>query len=72
MPRWALVTLTLVLFLLAMTAWGWVVNASVPTIHAWLLEHIGRGGLWVTLIATIVGGFYCAYLSGKAGKPNGM
>lgn len=65
------VILCTVLFTLAMTAWGWVVDASVPSVHAWLVERVGHTGVRILLVATIIAGFYCAYLSGKAGKPNG-
>lgn len=72
MPRPLFGTLTVVVFVLAMAAWGWVVEASVPAIHVWLVEHIGRAGIWAFFIVSGLVGFYCAYLSGKAGKPNGM
>ena len=69
MPRWALVALTLIAFTLAMTAWGWVVGASVPSVHAWLVEYVGRGGIWAFFICLWIAAGIAVYRGGR--KPKG-
>lgn len=40
----------LVAFTLVMGALSLVVNASVPSVHGWLIEHVGREVIWAFFI----------------------
>lgn len=45
MPRWLYIAACLALFTAIMSVWGWVVNASVLSVHAWLaMRYEGRPG----------------------------
>jgi hypothetical protein len=59
MPRWLEILLTLVLFAIGMTVLSWVVNATVPDVHAWLISHLGQFGFWSGVIAFwVIGGYF--------------
>ncbi len=73
MRRWAEILTTLVLFAVVMTAIGWGVNASVPSLHAWLIDHLGQAGFWVGfIIIWLAAGIYALVghrpNAGRAGK----
>lgn len=68
MPRWLYVLICLVLLTLVMSAWGWVVNASVPSVHAWLLDHIGHAGIWIFFAALWIWAGWTLY---RGRKPKG-
>lgn len=70
-PRWAIVTVTLVLFTLVMGAWGAVVNAWTPTFGDWLASQIGEAGVWALLACVVIAGGVAAYRS-RGDKLNGM
>ena len=74
MPRWLEIVLTLVLFAVAMTAVGWVVNATVPNVHGWLIANIGQAGFWMaSALVLIAAAIFAWHGHRKAGtKPNGM
>lgn len=54
MTRWLTIALTLIGFTIAMSAVGWVVNATVPGVHGWLIANLGQAGFWAvsTLVLT--------------------
>lgn len=57
MSRRVQIAVTLVLFTAVMAVWGMVVSAWTPDVHAWLLAHIGRAGIWAAFILIwVVGG----------------
>ena len=51
MRRWAEPLTVIVVFAIVMTAIGWGVNAAVPNVDAWLVDHIGKAGAWTALVA---------------------
>jgi hypothetical protein len=69
MSRRFLVALTMVAFTLAMTAWGWVVGASVPVAVDWLWERIGATGAWALFLSVMAA--LAAYIYRNTGKPKG-
>ncbi|MCJ2134947.1 hypothetical protein MKK69_12885 [Methylobacterium sp. J-026] len=73
MPRWLEVTLTIALFTMLMGIASIVVNATVPTVHAWLIDHIGQAGFWAFFVALWITGGVLLYRekAGKAGKAVG-
>lgn len=73
MRRWPEILLTLVLFAAAMAVVSWVVNATVPSAHAWLIDHVGQAGFWLGLGALVIGAALYAWRDHRrAGRnPNG-
>ena len=76
MPRWLEITLTIVLFSAGMAVLSWVVNATVPDVHAWLIGQLGQAGFWLGVIAFWVIGGYFAWrghrpAKGSAGRVDG-
>ena len=71
MPRWLEITLTIVLFAALMGVAGVVVNATVPTVHGWLIEHIGQAGFWLLGGMVVSAGAVAAYLSARAERSKG-
>ena len=76
MRRTAEILTTIVLFAIVMTVIGWGVNAAVPSVHAWLIEHLGQAGFWAGfIIVWLAAGAYAWHghrpNAGKAGKAVG-
>jgi hypothetical protein len=68
MFRWLEIVLTLVLFWAGMAVLSWAVNASVPSVHAWLIGHIGQAGFWAAVVTFWVIGGYFAWLGHRPTK----
>ncbi|WP_267428629.1 hypothetical protein [Methylobacterium sp. GC_Met_2] len=73
MRRTAEILTTFVLFAIVMTAIGWGVSASTPTVDAWLVQHIGSSGVWIGLVLLWITGGVLLYREkvGRAGKAVG-
>lgn len=73
MARWLEIVLTLVLFAAAMSAVGWVVNATVPGAVDWLYGTIGIDATLAVLVAIVIAAAaYAWHAHRKVGtSPNG-
>ncbi|MCJ2061906.1 hypothetical protein MKK63_04220 [Methylobacterium sp. J-088] len=68
MRRWAEPLTVIIVFAIVMTAIGWVLGATVPSVDAWLVERIGKAGVWAALGLVIVVGAIATYRSSKLGE----
>ena len=66
MPRWLEIALTLVLFTAGMAVLSWAVNASVPSVHAWLIDHMGHVGFWALFLLLMA---VCAVIAWRGHRP---
>lgn len=41
--------------------WDCVVKLSLSAVHAWLLESVGRTGVWIVIAATMLGGGWAVW-----------
>lgn len=54
----AVVLLALALYLGVLDC---VVNLSLSAVHGWLIDAIGRTGLWIVIAATLFGGSWVVW-----------
>ncbi|MCP1540677.1 hypothetical protein [Methylorubrum extorquens] len=60
MPVWTKI-LIVVAIAVILTAWGWMLDLSLSAAHAWLLDLVGRTGLWLVIAATLFGGTWVVW-----------
>ena len=74
MTRWLTIALTLIGFTIAMSAVGWVVNATMPAFGDWLAGRLGDVGALILIGAVACAAGIYGYLGHrKAGtSPKGM
>ena len=66
MRRPAEILTTLIVFAIVMAGIGWGLNATVPSVHEWLIASIGRIGAWALLVAILL---TCAVIAWRGHRP---
>ncbi|BAU92144.1 hypothetical protein MPPM_3539 [Methylorubrum populi] len=60
MPVWTKI-LIVVAIAVILTAWGWMLDVSLSTAHAWLLERIGHTGMRLLIGAMVFAGAWALW-----------
>ncbi|MEH3119208.1 MAG: hypothetical protein PGN25_16865 [Methylorubrum populi] len=60
MPVWAKLLVVLAVAVV-ITAWGWILDLSLVTTHAWLVERIGHTGMRLLIGAMVFSGAWALW-----------
>ena len=59
-PVWTKILIVVAIAVL-LTAWGWMLDLSLSTAHAWLLEKIGHTGMRLLIGAMVFAGAWALW-----------